>query len=48
MKLCFGQGDLELYGYSDADLAKDHDDRRSTSGSVFLFGGGAISWLTKK
>ena len=48
MKLCFGQGDLELYGYSDVDLAKDHDDRRSTSGSVFLFGGGAISWLTKK
>ena len=48
MKLCFGQGDFELYGYSDADLAEDHDDRRSTSGSVFLFGGGAISWLTKK
>ncbi len=35
-------------GYADADWAGDHDDRHSTSGNVFIFGGGAISWLSKK
>ena len=30
--------------YSDADWAGDVQDRRSTSGNVFLIGGGAITW----
>lgn len=34
----------ELLVYSDADYASDMDTRRSTSGSVFIYGGGAISW----
>ena len=38
----------ELIGYSDADFAGDLDDRRSTSGNLFLIGGGAVSWLSKK
>ena len=35
-------------GYSDADWAVDHDDRHSTAGNLFIFGGGAISWSSKK
>jgi hypothetical protein len=32
----------------DADWASDVNDRKSTSGYVFLLGGGAISWGSKK
>src|SRR5215207_5010518 len=35
-------------GYSDLDFAADTDDRKSTSGYVFLLFGGAISWKAKK
>ena len=37
-----------LVGYSDADWAGDVQDRRSTSGNVFLLGGGAIAWSSRK
>lgn len=37
-----------LIGFSDADWAGDQDDRRSTTGNVFLLNGGAMSWLSKK
>ena len=37
-----------LSGYSDADWAGDRDDRRSTSGHVFLLAKGAVSWYSKK
>ena len=30
------------------DWAGDHDDRHSTSGNLFIFGGGAICWSSKK
>ncbi|KAJ3532326.1 hypothetical protein NM688_g7442 [Phlebia brevispora] len=40
--------DLELTGYSDADWAGDANDRKSVSGYVFLFGGGPITWSSKK
>ena len=33
-----------LIGFSDADWAGDQDDRHSTTGNVFLLGGGAVSW----
>ena len=36
-----------LHGYSDADWAGQKDDRRSTSGYVFLVAGAAISWASK-
>ena len=35
-------------GYSDADWAGDIDDRKSTSGYIFLLSGGAISWRSQK
>lgn len=41
-------GDDELVAYSDSDYAGDLDDRKSTSGYVFLFSSGAISWSSKK
>ncbi|KAI5349975.1 hypothetical protein L3X38_002866 [Prunus dulcis] len=39
---------LELFGYADADLGGCVDSLKSTSGYVFLFGGGAISWKSVK
>ena len=38
----------DLIAYTDSDYAGDSDDRRSTSGYVFLLGSGAISWASKK
>lgn len=48
MKLTFGSKNGQFIGYCDSDYAADVDDRKSTSGYVFLYGGGAISWQTKK
>lgn len=38
----------ELLAYSDSDYAGDLDDRKSTSGYVFMLGSGVISWSSKK
>lgn len=38
----------EVVGYSDADWASNPNDRKSISGYVFMLGGGAISWSSKK
>lgn len=35
-------------GYSDSDWGGSPDDRRSTSGWVFMLGSGAIAWSSKK
>lgn len=35
-------------GYADADYGGDPDDRKSTSGCVFLLQGGPISWFSRK
>nr|KYP31853.1 Retrovirus-related Pol polyprotein from transposon TNT 1-94 [Cajanus cajan] len=45
--LCFGNGNLMLTGYSDADMAGDVDSRKSTSGYLITFAGGAISWQSR-
>ena len=37
-----------LIGYSDADWARDFDDRCSTSGYVLLMANAAVSWFSKK
>jgi hypothetical protein len=38
----------QIMGYSDSDWAGDPDDYSSTSGYVFMYCGGAISWASKK
>ena len=38
----------KLEGFSDADWAGDHADRRSTSGYVFQLANGAIAWASRK
>ena len=41
-------GKQEFLGYTDSDYAGDQDDRKSTSGYVFLMSSGAVSWSSKK
>ena len=38
----------ELLGYCDADWAGDKSDRKSTTGFVFKYANGAITWRSKK
>jgi transposase InsO family protein len=38
----------KLLGYCDSDWANDYEDRRSTTGYVFMTAGGAISWKSKR
>jgi hypothetical protein len=38
----------ELIAYSDSDYGGDVDDRKSTSGYVFMMGSGAVSWSSRK
>ena len=42
--LVYSGGDLNLQGYTDSDFQGDKDSRKSTSGSVFTLGGGAVVW----
>lgn len=42
-----GEGE-KLVGFVDSDYAGDVADRKSTSGYVFMLGGGAVSWASKK
>ena len=37
-----------LVGYADADFARDIDDRKSTSGYIFMYGNSCISWYSGK
>lgn len=47
--ITFGEeSKLLLVGYSNSDWARDHADRKSTSGFVFLSNGGPISYASKK
>lgn len=43
-----GGGNVKLMGYTDSDYAGDLDDRKSTSGFVFMMASGAVSWGSKK
>ncbi|MCO5614198.1 hypothetical protein L7F22_068478 [Adiantum nelumboides] len=45
--ICFGKGKLSVVGYSDADFEEDLDRRRFTSGYLYTFAGGAISWFSR-
>ena len=37
-----------LEGYTDASLITSTHDKMSTSGWIFILGGGAVSWASKK
>ncbi|XP_070018025.1 secreted RxLR effector protein 161-like [Nicotiana sylvestris] len=41
--LVYHSSDLAPIGYTDSDFQSDRDSRKSTSGYVFILGGGAIS-----
>ena len=47
LKLTFGSGKPILVGYTDSDMAGDVDNRRSTSGYLMTFSGGAVSWQSR-
>ena len=47
VSLCFGEGPDVLCGYTNADMARDIDTRKSTSGFVILFEGRVVSWQSK-
>jgi hypothetical protein len=42
------KSELQVHGYTDADWASNVSDRRSTSGFLFSFGSGVVSWSCKK
>ena len=46
--LVYQDKSLKPIGYTDSDFQSDIDSRKSTSGYVFTFGGGAISWRSVK
>lgn len=46
--ITYGNSDLNLRVYSDADWGNDLTDRKSISGYVCKLGGGAITWSSKK
>jgi hypothetical protein len=48
LKLTYQADTFEVVGYSDADFGGDIDDRKSTSGHLFLLGVAAVSWGSKK
>ncbi|KAL5725033.1 Beta-galactosidase 8 [Ranunculus cassubicifolius] len=41
-------GHLNVEGYTDADWAGSHSDRRSTTGYCTFFGGNLVTWKSKK
>lgn len=43
-----GESIIEFVAYTDSDFAGDLNDRKSTSGFVFLLAEGAVSWALKK
>lgn len=48
-ELCFdGNAQENLIGYTDADYAGDLDTRKSTSGYIFIYQGGAVSWASRR
>ena len=43
MSLCFGKGEPIIDGFTDSDMAGDVDSRKSTSGYLITFAGGAMA-----
>ena len=47
LKLTFGSGKLVLVGYTYSDMARDVDNRMSTSGYLMTFLGSVVSWQSR-
>ena len=47
-KMTYSGKHLKVIGYSNSNFSGNTNDRKCTSGYVFLLGGGAISWCRKK
>ena len=47
-KAALSKGQAQLDGYCDSDWAGDLDNRRSTSGYVFMLAGAAVSWKSRR
>ena len=45
--LCFGEGELKVQGYIDADFGGEVDHRRSTTGYIFNVGNTTVSWMSR-
>ncbi|XP_019418544.1 PREDICTED: uncharacterized protein LOC109329327 [Lupinus angustifolius] len=43
-----GENNLRFIAFTDSDYTDDLDDRKSTSGFVFMMGYAAVSWSSKK
>ena len=43
--LFFGCSNIALQGYVDVDMGGDRDNRRRTTGYVFIVGGTTVSWV---
>ncbi|KAG6499559.1 hypothetical protein ZIOFF_039349 [Zingiber officinale] len=43
-----GPQEIDIFGYSDSDLADDLDGRKSTSGMTFYFNESLVSWNSQK
>ena len=48
MLLVFGNEELQVQGYADSDFKSDVDDQKSTSESLFVCNGDAVSWKSFK
>ena len=46
--LVYSNGSLETIGYINSHFQEDIDSRKSTSGYIFTFNGGAICWRSVK
>src|SRR5205814_5911184 len=46
--ITYGDSDLLIHGYADANLGGDRSDRKSTTGYIFFANNGAISWTSHK
>ena len=48
-RVFYKRGDKsDFCGFTNSDYARDKDDRKSTSGYVFMLGSGAVAWSSKK
>ena len=46
--LVFKNRELQVQEFTDSNFMSDIDDRKSTSGSLFICNGGAVSWKSSK